>query len=193
LNRLLNPPQHRILERLLRDVFSLLSIDRQSLAQVEDEHSLLSLSQYFESDEFIELAMESLNLFLFSALDSSPHLPPQAPTAPRSSSRSRDVGRLNNDSHIPTHHTALELCLQHSVDLLASQEEKEKHRSALKVSGSLRGRKRRNYSVDYNLHPVVLWSERESLKKKVITTSSARGGGGGESRWLTQPRSGPAR
>jgi hypothetical protein len=161
---LLTPSQHQILEKLLRDVFSLLAIDRNTFAdplpdasfprahsaQLGD--SLHSLSHYFFSDEFVELAMESLNFFLFFSFDPETVSASTASTCPSSRARCR---RRASGVLIPSHHTALELCLQHSVDLMASQDMTENHRGgALK---SLRTQK--NLSADYNLHPVV-WSER---------------------------------
>jgi hypothetical protein len=136
LSKYLTPPQYLIIEKLLRDVISLFAIDHTPpshssndlTSRSPSESSLQALNRYFGSNEYLELVSDSVNLFLLQSLHFS--LP------------------------IPTHHTAIELCLNHSSQMKETLGHCNQHNNRWSF-GSARTGTNFPSSVDYELHPVV--------------------------------------
>lgn len=83
--------QYPVIEKLLLDVISLFSvsqipsIDGQKASSFPHD-PIQSLHQYFESNEFLELVSDTLNIFLLHSIP---------------------------NYHVPSHRTAIELCFYH--------------------------------------------------------------------------------
>ena len=120
LRKYLTPPQSLIIEKLLRDAISLFAIDHTHPSDGNvstngfcssksiNEKSLESLNEYFGSSEFLELVSDSLNLFLLHSLPADPKFPSQL--------------------LLPTHRTAIELCLHRSSKMKEILSQSNRHK-----------------------------------------------------------------
>jgi hypothetical protein len=145
LNQCILQSHYLILEKLIRDVVSLFSMNLESIQDLSDpsrsdKNPIHSLFKYFLSENYLEIVMTAVNHYILQSYGVIP------------------------TSQIPSHHTTIELCLYHSKQLLLMIDRKEKRVLSTKECRMHNPNELKDISSEYDLYSLKYSAKKRRRK-----------------------------